>query len=524
MSDYQWPAEFWPHQLRACNAVVNGIASGQRRTILTAPCGCGKSKIMAALTEYGSSEWWNTILYTHRRMLLRQTAGVLERHGVDFGMRASGYKTALLRSVQLAMVQTERSAVLSKKSRPLHSAQLVLSDEIHALGGDTLPELHRQHHEQGAAVIGVTATPLDLVGEWDNLIVACTTSEGIACGALVPAVTYCPDEPDMKHIGRQKIGEDKIGKDLTDRENATVMMGVDGKFRPKIFGRVFSHYQRLNPEHKPTILFAPDVAGSIYFAEEFTKHGIRAAHIDAKQIWYNGEYADSDDENREKLLRAFESGEVQLLSNRFILREAIDLPCVAHAIFACVVGSLKSWLQMGGRAIRHHPTTPFVTIQDHGANFRRHGPLDADREWVLGMKGHTITGVRQDIMREHPEMEPITCPQCGAMRLSGPTCLQCGFCCRKHSRMVVQVNGELKRVDGPSYKPRFVQRKPDTERNWIRTYHSARQPKWDTTFRGAAGYFQHKYGYYPPADLPFMPRDHADWYERVVDVPKSRLT
>ncbi len=509
---YEWPGDFWEHQRTGCRAIVDAIARGKRRLVFTAPCGTGKTRCMTALIEWASTERWDSIVYTHRRLLLSQTSGVLTQHGIDHGMRAAGHKPALLRSVQLAMIQSEFPAVFKKQRRELHPANFVLTDELHANGGEMLQTIHQAHYDRRAAIVGFTATPLDLEGEWDELIVACTTSEGRKCGALVPAVTYCPDEPDMRHIKNYQVGED-----LTDKQNRQVMM------RPGIFGRVYEHWERLNPQRKPTILFAPDVAGSIYFAEEFHKHGVRSAHIDAKQIWLNGEYMASSDENRAQIIAAVRNGDIQVLTNRFVLREGIDIPEVAHAIFACVVGSLRSWLQMGGRAIRHHPTTPEVIIQDHGANYRRHGSLNGDRAWELDMKGHVSTGLRQEQMREHPEQEPIRCPQCGLMRLSGPVCHQCGCSSHKRSRMVVQIDGSLHCVEGPTFTPQRIAMKKDTAAQWERMYYRAKSKKWDATFQQAAAQFLHENHYSPPRDLALMPREPIDWFSRIQDVPQDRL-
>jgi len=507
---HQWPKDFWPHQASACNAVVRAITAGKRRIVLTGPCGTGKTRQMMALIEWAPLHLWRTVLYTHRRLLFTQTSGVLDKHGIQHGLRAAGHPLALLRDTQLAMTQSEFQAVFRKQKRRLHNANLVLSDELHAQGGGMLPTIHAAHYDQGAAIVGVTATPLDLEGQWDELIVACSTSGGRLCGALVPAVTYCPDFPDLKHIKNYRVGED-----LTDKENSKAIM------RPGVFGRVYDHWKRLNPEQKPTILFGPDVAGSLYFAQQFHKQGVNAAHIDAKQIWVNGEYLQSDDDARGLLLERFQAGEIKVLCNRFVLREGIDLPCVAHAILACVFGSLKTYLQAGGRALRSHPSMSEVIIQDHGGNYIRHSSLNADREWELGQSGYRTTGLRLDNLREHPELEPIVCPKCGMARLSGPTCPKCGYTYHFRSRLVVQINGTLRRAEGPSFKPHPTAMHDNTQKQWERYYHGAK--KCGRTFNQAAGYMFHECHYYPPKTLKMMPIDPGDWYERIVDVPKERL-
>ncbi len=509
---YQLPDDLWAHQYRGVKGVTNGIVEGVRRFILTAPCGAGKTRIMTTLIEWGMSQRMPSALYTSRRMLFKQTDRVLTEHGIEHGLRASGYKPALLQDVQLCMTQSEFSAVYKSKKRELHRARLVLIDEIHMQGGGVMNKIIADHYEAGAFVVAFTATPLDLDGEWDRLVVAGTNSELRGCGAHVPAVTYCPDEPDLKHIKRYKVGED-----LTDEDNKKAIM------RPGVFGRVYDSWCRLNPEAKATILFAPDVAGSIFFAEQFHKKGVRAAHIDAKQIWVNGEYHESTDELRQEILAKSESGEIDILFNWFVLREGIDLPHIGHCIMACVFGSLTSYLQSGGRVIRSHPSLDSVIVQDHGGNYVRHGSLNADREWELGQSSYKTTGLRIEGMRERPEMEPIICSKCGAARLSGPKCHQCGHSCNTRSRMVVQISGDLKEVEGASFKPHRIKQEPDTQRKWEQMFHRAKSKKWDATFRQAEALFFYENHYYPPRTLPLMPTEPADWFEKVSSVPKERL-
>lgn len=507
---FLFPSDLWTHQLFGIGGVIDSIRAGRRRIVLTAPCGAGKTRIMTTLIEWAESERMESALYTSRRMLFKQTSDVLTNHGIEHGLRASGHKPALLRGVQLAMTQSEMAAVYKQKRRHLHSASLVLIDEIHMQGGAAMQQIVQDHYAMGAAIVAFTATPLDLEGEWDSLIVAGTNSELRKCGAHVPAVTYCPDEPDLKHIKRYKVGED-----LADKDNAKAIM------RPGVFGRVYDNWQRLNPDGKPTILFAPDVAGSIYFAEQFFAKGVSAAHIDAKNIWLNGEVMPSDDDNRTMLLEKSQSGEVAILCNRFVLREGIDLPHIAHCIMACVFGSLTSYLQSGGRVIRSHPSLSEVIVQDHGGNYVRHGSLNADREWELGQNGYKTTGARLEAMRQKPDMEPIICPKCGAGRLSGPKCYQCGHACHTRSRQVVQIDGALRHVEGASFKPHRIKNEPDTFEKWKRYYYGAK--KKGRTFNQAAAYFFYNERYWPPRDLKLMPRDPLDWFEKVSSVPTERL-
>ena len=503
----------WPHQITGIESVQDAHAEGLKKIVLTSPCGGGKTVIMSELIEWAGTERMPVALYTSRKLLCAQTAGVLEDRGIEFGMRASGYEPALLRDVQIAMTLTELVAVYKKKKRTLHRAALVLIDEIHMQGGAAMEQIIADHAEAGALVVAFTATPLDLLGEWERLIVAGYNSDLRKCGAHIPAVHYCPDEPELRHIKKYKVGED-----LSDKDNAKAIM------RPGIFGRVYDNWKRLNPEGLPTILFGPDVAGSVFFAQRFHQHGVRSAHIDADNIWLDGESHIKTDDLAAEVLRQSETGEIQVLCNRFVLREGIDLPHIGCAIMATVFGSLTSYLQSGGRVIRSHPSLDSVTVIDHGGNYNRHGSLNADRDWDLGQSGYKTTGLRAEGMRERPETEPIICPKCHACRLSGPKCHQCGYSSAGRSRVVVQVDGSLRQVDGPTHKPRRIAMKHDTARLWEKMYHRARSKKWDATFNQAAALFFHENHYYPPRDMAMMPRDKADWFEKVASVPRERLT
>lgn len=499
----------WECQTRTLDAIESAASAGQRRICVTLPTGGGKTLIQSE-----SIRRFNVpaVQYTNRRFLREQTSGRMESHGIDHGVRASGVDPALLKDVQVSSIMTEESRVFRRKTWELHPAKLVLIDECHNQTGAVAKKIIDQHLATGAIVIGFTATPLDLDGIYEHLIIGAVNSELRECGAHVPCQTYAPDEPDLKHVKQVKVGED-----LSEPEARKAIM------RPGIFGRVFDCWQRLNPQQRPAIGFGPDVAGSLWFAEQYYERGIGSAHIDGERIWINGETLSSDQENRNYLAELSESGAIKIVWNRFVMREGIDWPWLYHGIFATVFGSLTSYLQAGGRLLRAHPSLDHVLLQDHGGNWHRHGSLNSDREWHLGDTSHIVTSMRQERLRERKEPEPIVCPKCGKVRAGGPVCLGCGHKCERKSRMVVQANGELKEIEGEIYKPRRVRQLPDTEQIWKQCYMRAKNSKNGMTFRQAEGLFFYENHYYPPRSLPFMPTHDADWFRKVKDVPASDL-
>lgn len=454
-------------------------------------------------------------VYTNRKLLIEQTSRVMAGHGLDFGVRAADWSDDGSHwPVQVCSVQTENARVFKSDKWSLHDADRVIIDEAHLQGGEVVQKILKAHLEGGASYVGVTATPLDIGHLYDHLIVAGTNSELRACGALVKAIHYGCDEPDLS-----KIGKIKLGQDLTEKQNVKAIM-VHG-----VFGRVLEWFKKLNPDRKPSILFAPGVKESVWFAEQFHAAGISAAHIDGQEVWVDGKIYKSDRSVREEILEKSKNGDVKVICNRFVLREGIDCPWLAHGILATVFGSLQSYLQSGGRLLRAYPGMESVTIQDHGGNWHRHGSLNIDRHWELDHTAHIVAGLREQRLRTKEEQEPCLCPQCG-MVLTRSNC-PCGYQVdlKNKTRPVIQANGTLKEMKGDIYKPRRISTSIDGPEKWKQMYFRARSKKWDATFQQAFAMFamENNWGW-PNPSWPMMPRESIDQFRKVSEVPKERLT
>jgi superfamily II DNA or RNA helicase len=510
----------WPHQAKAHDEITAAIDAGEQALCVTSPTGGGKTKIMSDLIWWARERKKRVILYTNRRMLLEQLQRVMATEGFNFGVRASGHKLDTFSAVQVSSIQTEASRVYRQQAWQLFDANLVIIDEAHVNAADFAERIVRDHKAAGAAVVGFTATPIDLAHLYSRLIVAGTNSELRRCGAHVICHTYGPDEPDAKNLPAKV----KIGEDLSENQIRKAIMA------PNIFARVLEAFEELNPDHKPTILFAPGVRESIWFAEQFRAAGITAAHIDGDEISYGALDEEgqsvtvkSNRERRAEILEGSKAGHISVLCNRFVLREGIDAPWLSHAIFATIFGSLGSYLQAGGRLLRSFPGLEYVTVQDHGGNWWRHGSLNADRQWDLTWGSHVYSGVREARMREKKDPEPIRCPKCARIRASGAKCPHCGYTASKQSRVVVQTDGTLREMTGDIFKPRRVARRHNTQQLWEQMYYRAKSKKWDATFAQAEALFFYENHYYAPRDLSLMPRSDADFYLKVRDVPRESL-
>ena len=499
--------ELWLPQKRGLEGIQDAMDREVRRILLTSPTGGGKTEIMFEMVKWG----FPVVFYLHRKMLLEQFAAKLTEAGYSYGVRASEHKPRLLEDIQLSSVPTDYQRCFVQNRWQLHNARIAFVDEAHDQKGAMAQAISDEHIRRGDYKVGFTATPLDLGGEYDELVIAGTNSQLRACGALLPCTTYAPNEPDAPKL--------KPAADGRYTESAV----KHAMKRMEMFGNVFEHWRRFNPDGLPSIGFGYSLESALWHAQDFWKRGVPSGFISGEDTWINGQWYETDSAARAQLTEASRTGEVKIVWNRFVLREGIDWPWIYHAVFATIFGSLTSYLQAGGRILRNHPSLDHVIIQDHGGNWWRHGSLNSDRYWELGDTQSLVSRVREHRLRAKKDPEPIMCPKCYAVRLSGRRCDECGHVTRTRSRFVVQSDGKLKEMQGDIYKPRRLSKKPSDIRKWERTY--IRCWRGNCTFSQAAALFARENFYaYPRPEWPMMPTRDEDEFRLVKNVPWSRLT
>lgn len=533
----------WPHQLRGVGEALKAIDhEGRSAVVVTSPTGGGKTWMMEQIIKDRVAKGRKVALYSNRKLLTLQIARCLMGAEIPFGVRAAEFEDYENPDapVQICSLQTENARVIRRRRKldldgqlarntfPLFPADDVLWDEAHLQKGTVAERILREHLAMGAKAIGFTATPLGISHLYDHLIVAGTNSELRECGALLPAYVYACPEIDTRGIERVATGEYNLA-DIRRKCWSQV-----------IYGNVLENLKANNPDLRPTILFAPGVDESLYFAKFLSDNGIKSAHIDGEDCWVDGERHRSVRGVRDQIISALKSGEVKVICNRFVLREAVDIPELYCCVLATPIGSLLSYVQIVGRVLRSHPSLDHVIINDHGGCWYRHGSPNANRDDIWREYFYDDIRVPTDVRREHlrtgREPTPINCPKCGAvqqMPRSG-RCYNCNADLRhKRVRTVIQRNGRLIEVTGLPYKPRRVSETPEMIRAWQKAYwicaKSQRGKAW--TFAQAramitsghlAGY-EHLAGLCPPDNLKFMPKREKDWFMPVRDVRREDL-
>lgn len=514
---YTAPDDLWVPQRRGLLETIE-LLKRKRNVCLFAPTGGGKGRVTVELTSWAMSMGWSTILYLNRRLLIPQVAADFGRANLPYGIRAADYDDyySFSAPVQIAAADTERVRVLEKNIWPLHKAQLVLIEEVHLQKTGTMKELLRRHKENGALVVGVTATPVGLSDWLDELVISGTLQEYRDCKALVPAITKGIQQPDLSKVKRSVTGEYVI-----DGEKRRI-------YTQHIVGRVIEKWKEYNPSAAPTMMFAPGVAESVFLTEQFRKIGVNWAHLDASDAIVDGKRAPLTRPLWHEIMEMYKANDIKGLSSRFRLREGVNLPGTYMTILATPIGSLASYIQSVGRTLRYSPDTPdHVIVNDHGGNFIRHGSVNQDRPWKAWwrLSERVVSEWNYNGIRDKKEPEPICCPRCQGERLRGSKCPHCGLEHAKSQREVIMEDGELRTVDGKLVKPKYASMRPDAERKWEDLYFSWLHSKKARTksFAQLEGFFVREHGYHPPQDIPYMPKNAEDRFQRIMDVPRSDL-
>jgi superfamily II DNA or RNA helicase len=500
------------YQQRAVDEIHRRESADSIRVCLQAPTGSGKTRIMAALLCDPKPQ----LVITHRRILLDQLSRVLTEHNIPHGFRASGHKPNPVAPIQLAMVQTEHSRSFKNGRTPLHKAHRVHVDEIHAIKAKTAREILDGYvNKVGADLIGYTASPTNLGGVVNEVIPVVGVQELIADGHLCQPLVFSCGQPDVQLLERLRRSE----------SGEYVASDVNKIIKPRyIIGHVIEHLNLLSPDKRPFVLYGHSVKASIWWAQIMTARGIPTAHVDGDSLWVDGQFYDSDSAKRKECFARLEDGSLRGISNRFVLREGWDCPIVGHAILACPFGLRSSYVQACGRVLRPFPNRQFAIIQDHCGTALRLPMLDSDEPWDWAELPGRYERARIAGMRDDKIPEPIVCPKCMNTRNAGATCPYCGHRYKKYCRFVYQVDGQLKMIEGKTFRQRRITRRAGDDKLWARLFWGAKKNKPRRTFEQVYTYFAVTHGWrWLPRDLPLMPLHESGWYLPVGQIPMDQL-
>lgn len=304
------------------------------------------------------------LIIADRRELINQAwARLFQASGIHGGIIMSGVPPAYHLPVQVASIQT-----LNRRSFP-PNIDLVIIDECRGSVSPSYADIFGHYKE--SFFLGVDATPIRTNGQgFDHIYQALVCGPSIKemenQGALVPAVVK------VNPLNQMQLSGLKVtAGDYDEGELAKFMMNEN------IMAGLVASKVKYAPGEK-TICFAVSIDHSKAIVKKYLDAGIKAAHVD-------GNFSLED---RSRVFKAFEHGDVEVLVNVGIATYGYDNPSITCVQLARPTKSLALYLQMIGRGSRKYTykdgtKKQFYTLLDH-ANCRiEHGAPNAERRWSL---------------------------------------------------------------------------------------------------------------------------------------------
>lgn len=371
--------------------------SGKKRTCIVAPCGAGKTVIMAYMASQARLKGNRTLFAVHRQELIQQSSDTFQALGVSHGIIAAGYPSSHAEYIQIASIQT-----VIRRINKIYPPQIIIFDEAHHSTAATWRKLMEAFPE--AYVIGLTATPAGMGGQglgdiFESLIMGPSVKELISWGNLAPFRYFAPPvKADLAGLRAVKYG---------DFDQKEIALRMD---KSEIIGDQIEQYLKLAPGAK-AVCYCASIAHSQHTAEAFRAAGIPAMHIDGNtpQI------------AREAATNEFKKGTIKILCNVDLISEGYDCADMDAVILARPTQSLTLHIQQSMRAMRPDKSNPgkVAIIIDAVGNVYRHGLPDEDRTW-------TLAGTPKKKSTEKMEIPLKVCPKCYSAHKPGPACPLCG--------------------------------------------------------------------------------------------------
>jgi DNA repair protein RadD len=414
-----------PYQSDVLAEVEQVIDAGQRRIILVAPTGAGKTIIASAIINDAQAKDLRVLMLAHTREIIRQTSTKLFEHSIKHGIIQAGFMTRPDEAVQVASVQTLWTRAMTGRME-LPPADLLIIDEAHHCPANTYRKIIDAYPQ--AVLLGLTATPCrgdgrGLGGIFDTIIECPQVAELIEQKYLVRTRVFAPVDPDLKGV-ETRVG-DYVESQLAERMD-----------RANLVGDIISHWHRYGEKRK-TVCFAVNVQHSLHIRDEFIKSGVSAAHVDGTM----------PKTERDAVLARLASGDISIIANCMVLTEGWDMPEVSCCILARPTRKMGLFRQMVGRVLRPAPGKVNAIVLDHSGAVFRHGFVEDRVEWTLDPEKRAASPTHAPRLERGYCSRLLECSSCGSMRVAGEACQHCGFLPQRPAKAVVFADGDLALVD-----------------------------------------------------------------------------
>lgn len=400
--------ELRPYQEEAVAAIYQHLREREDNPCVVIPTGGGKTPVMATVCRDAVDRWGGRVLIlAHVKELLEQAHEKICAVDPALGKRTGIYSAGLRRRdidypILVAGIQS-----VYRRACELDAFDLVIIDEAHMIPPDGdgmyrtfLAEARKVNPK--LRVIGLTATPFrmksGMICEPENILnhvcYEIGVKELIVQGYLCPLVTKGSAQPIDTSGLHVRAGEFVAGEaeDLMDTE--ALVESACREIVAQAGGR------------RSVLVFATGVRHAEHVAAALGQMtGSAVATV----------FGGTASAERDRVITAFKTGEIQYLVNVNVLTLGFDAPNIDAVAMVRPTLSPGLYYQMVGRGFRLHDGKENCLVLDFGGNVLRHGPVDAIRLQTIEPRGNGEAPAKQ-------------CPECLSLIAAGYTqCPDCGY-------------------------------------------------------------------------------------------------
>ena len=382
------------YQKEASDAAVKAFTSKKDSNgLLILPTGAGKSLVIADIAHRLSGP---LLILQPSKEILEQNFAKLQSYGCwDCDVYSASVGRKNINRITFATIKS----VMNHMDDFAHFRNVMI-DECHVVnsnGGMYEEFLHAVPRK----VVGMTATPYrlgrGLEGKsmlkfltrtrphiFNRVLYYCQVSELLAKGFLANLQYF-----DLTAINLEMVSSNSTGADYD--ENSLKLEYERSGFYDKL---TTTTLRVLKPKsgipRKGVLVFTRFIEEADNLVQKLKLKGINAAIV-------TGE---TKKRERERILKEFKAGEIQVVTNVGTLTTGFDYPELDTIILARPTKSLALYYQMVGRAIR-----PFkgkdAWVVDLGGSYRRFGAVSdlkvecpaGTSKWVITSRGRELTNV-----------------------------------------------------------------------------------------------------------------------------------
>lgn len=314
-----------------------------KRQHIVLPTGAGKTYIAGHIARRYLLEYQKPVLFlAHRQELLEQT--IDEFNGL-------GLKCSLIQGKhhdERGDVVVASTATLARGRKLEKEYGLVIYDECHhALADGNLAMLSRLPFDH---LLGITATPVRMDGrDIRSVFGPCTYRKGLL--ELIEEGYLSSFETLERELNISFRGIRKSRGDYSSRDISKIFENSD-EFFPGLL--VSLHIAVMERDRKKILVFLPSVALAKRAAEILKEFNVPSAYISG----------DMDVNERKRILKAFEGGDIHVLFNCMLLTEGYNCPSIDCIVVARPTLSEALYRQMIGRGLRKHNDKDYCLIVD----------------------------------------------------------------------------------------------------------------------------------------------------------------